>query len=73
MAEIQLLDCIIDLQSIACIWKIQQTYAQLEANPAAVSVERLYRMLRALDVDLTLAPGQQLQRIPHDAGSRRRL
>ncbi len=33
----------------------QQTYAQLEANPAAVSVERLFRVLRALDVDLTLA------------------
>jgi HTH-type transcriptional regulator/antitoxin HipB len=33
----------------------QQTYAQLEANPAAVSVERLFRVLRVLDVDLTLA------------------
>lgn len=33
----------------------QQTYAQLEANPAAASVERLFRVLRALDVDLTLA------------------
>jgi HTH-type transcriptional regulator/antitoxin HipB len=32
----------------------QQTYAQLEANPAAVSVERLFRVLRVLDVDLTL-------------------
>jgi HTH-type transcriptional regulator/antitoxin HipB len=33
----------------------QQTYAQLETNPAAVSVERLFRVLRVLDVDLTLA------------------
>jgi HTH-type transcriptional regulator/antitoxin HipB len=33
----------------------QQTYAQLEANPATVSVERLFRVLRALNVDLTLA------------------
>lgn len=32
----------------------QQTYAQLEANPAAVSVERLFKVLRMLDVDLTL-------------------
>lgn len=33
----------------------QQTYAKLEANPAAASVERLFRVLRVLDVDLTLA------------------
>ena len=32
----------------------QQTYAQLEANPAVVSVERLFRVLRVLNVDLTL-------------------
>jgi HTH-type transcriptional regulator/antitoxin HipB len=32
----------------------QQTYAQLEANPAAISVERLFRVLRVLNVDLTL-------------------
>jgi HTH-type transcriptional regulator/antitoxin HipB len=32
----------------------QQTYAQLEANPAAVSVERLFRVLRVLNVDLML-------------------
>lgn len=32
----------------------QQTYAQLEANPAAVSVDRLFRVLRALAVTLTL-------------------
>lgn len=34
----------------------QQTYAQLEANPAAVSVDRLFRVLRVLEVDLTLIP-----------------
>jgi HTH-type transcriptional regulator / antitoxin HipB len=32
----------------------QQTYAQLEANPAAVSVERLFKALRVLGVDLAL-------------------
>jgi HTH-type transcriptional regulator/antitoxin HipB len=34
----------------------QQTYAQLEADPAGVSVERLFRVLRVLGVELTLAP-----------------
>ncbi|MCC8395644.1 helix-turn-helix domain-containing protein [Paraburkholderia sp. MMS20-SJTR3] len=33
----------------------QQTYAQLEANPAAVSVERLFKVLRILRVDLKLS------------------
>ena len=33
----------------------QQTYAQLEANPSAVSVERLFRVLRVLQVDLKLS------------------
>jgi HTH-type transcriptional regulator/antitoxin HipB len=32
----------------------QQTYAQLEANPAAVSVERLFKVLRVLQVNLKL-------------------
>jgi HTH-type transcriptional regulator/antitoxin HipB len=32
----------------------QQTYAQLEANPASASVERLFRVLRLLDVEMTL-------------------
>lgn len=32
----------------------QQTYAQLEANPAIVSVERLFKVLRVLDVSLAL-------------------
>jgi HTH-type transcriptional regulator / antitoxin HipB len=34
----------------------QQTYAQLEANPAVVSMERLFKVLRVLDVDISLAP-----------------
>jgi HTH-type transcriptional regulator / antitoxin HipB len=33
----------------------QQTYAQLEANPASASVERLFKVLRALDVELWLS------------------
>ncbi|SOY46015.1 helix-turn-helix domain-containing protein [Cupriavidus taiwanensis] len=33
----------------------QQTYAELEANPAAVSVERLLRVLRVLGVELVLS------------------
>lgn len=32
----------------------QQTYAQLEANPTAISIERLFKVLRVLNVDLTL-------------------
>jgi HTH-type transcriptional regulator/antitoxin HipB len=32
----------------------QQTYAQLEANAATVSVERLFKVLRVLQVDLKL-------------------
>jgi HTH-type transcriptional regulator/antitoxin HipB len=45
----------------------QQTYAQLEANPAAVSVERLFRVLRVLDVDLTLT--QTAVRPTQDGGA----
>jgi HTH-type transcriptional regulator/antitoxin HipB len=45
----------------------QQTYAQLEANPAAVSVERLFRVLRVLDVDLTLT--QTAVRPKQDGGA----
>jgi len=33
----------------------QQTYAQLEANPASARVERLFKVLRALDVELWLS------------------
>ncbi|KMZ12201.1 hypothetical protein BHUM_04910c [Candidatus Burkholderia humilis] len=32
----------------------QQTYAQLEANPAAVSMERLFKVFRVLGVDIAL-------------------
>jgi HTH-type transcriptional regulator / antitoxin HipB len=32
----------------------QQTYAQLEANPAAASMERLFKVLRVLNVELSL-------------------
>lgn len=33
----------------------QQSYAQIEANPASTSVERLYLVLRLLGVELILA------------------
>ncbi|HEV3430164.1 MAG TPA: helix-turn-helix transcriptional regulator [Paraburkholderia sp.] len=35
----------------------QQSYAAFEANPAAASVDRLFRVLRLLAVDLHLAAG----------------
>lgn len=35
----------------------QQTYSQLEAKPEAVSVDRLFRVLRLLKVDMTLSYG----------------
>jgi HTH-type transcriptional regulator/antitoxin HipB len=35
----------------------QQSYAAFEANPAAASVERLFRVLRLLSVDMQLAVG----------------
>ncbi|MBC8747612.1 HTH-type transcriptional regulator/antitoxin HipB [Paraburkholderia sp. WC7.3g] len=41
----------------------QQTYAQLEANPAAVSVERLFRVLRVLQVDLKLTQSEPAQSV----------
>ncbi|KAG8154498.1 helix-turn-helix domain-containing protein [Burkholderia catarinensis] len=37
----------------------QQSYAQLEANPSAVSIERLFKVLNALGVHMTLALGKQ--------------
>ncbi len=33
----------------------QQSYAQLEANPASASLERLFKVLQLLEVDLILA------------------
>lgn len=35
----------------------QQSYAQLEANPSAISIERLFKVLNVLGVRLTLEPG----------------
>ncbi|WP_175702454.1 helix-turn-helix domain-containing protein [Burkholderia ambifaria] len=35
----------------------QQSYAQLEANPSAVSIERFFKVLNVLGVHLTLDPG----------------
>jgi HTH-type transcriptional regulator/antitoxin HipB len=57
----------------------QQTYAQLEANPAAVSVERLFKVLRVLQVDLKFTQGGSPQSVavedaapaPHRSPSRR--
>lgn len=34
----------------------QQAYAQLEANPAVASVERLFRVMQALQVSIDLLP-----------------
>lgn len=36
----------------------QQSYAQIEANPASTSVDRLYKILRLLNVDLVLMQAQ---------------
>jgi len=33
----------------------QQSYAQLEANPVSASLERLFKVLQLLEVDLILA------------------
>ncbi|RQT60924.1 XRE family transcriptional regulator [Burkholderia cepacia] len=37
----------------------QQSYAQLEANPSAVSIERLFKVLNTLGVRMTLALSTQ--------------
>jgi len=42
----------------------QQSYAQLEANPSAVSIERLFKVLNVLGVRLALEPGR-----PDDAAA----
>jgi HTH-type transcriptional regulator/antitoxin HipB len=42
----------------------QQSYAQLEANPSAVSIERLFKVLNVLGVRLALEPG-----MPDDAAA----
>jgi HTH-type transcriptional regulator / antitoxin HipB len=38
----------------------QQTYAQLEANPAAASVERLFKVLRVLGIELSFSAPDEL-------------
>ncbi|WP_427309678.1 helix-turn-helix domain-containing protein [Cupriavidus sp. H39] len=42
----------------------QQTYAELEANPAAASVERLLRVLRVLGVELVLSLAEAGDTVP---------
>ncbi|WP_322024645.1 helix-turn-helix transcriptional regulator [Burkholderia sp. BCC1977] len=42
----------------------QQSYAQLEANPSTVSIERLFKVLNVLGVRLALEP-----RTPDDAAA----
>ncbi|WP_174906744.1 helix-turn-helix transcriptional regulator [Burkholderia diffusa] len=44
-------------QLAASLGVTQQSYAQLEANPSAVSIERLFKVLNVLGVRLTLVPG----------------
>ncbi|MCY1225802.1 transcriptional regulator, y4mF family [compost metagenome] len=39
----------------------QQTYAELEANPASASVERLFKALRVLGVEMILSPAPDTQ------------
>lgn len=55
----------------------QQSYAQLEANPASVSVERLFKVMRLLNVELrfshTLTPSvADSETLPDVAPKRRR-
>ncbi|GLC92224.1 transcriptional regulator [Cupriavidus sp. TA19] len=45
----------------------QQTYAELEANPAAASVERLFKALRVLGVDMVLSPAPDTHAQPEPA------
>ncbi|MBP0630332.1 MULTISPECIES: helix-turn-helix transcriptional regulator [unclassified Cupriavidus] len=42
----------------------QQTYAELEANPAAASVERLFKALRVLGVEMVLSPAPEIAMQP---------
>ena len=35
----------------------QQTYARLEANPVSASIERLFKVLTVLGVEITLSSG----------------
>lgn len=49
----------------------QQSYAQFEANPAAASVERLFTVLRLLEVDMTLSHSVSPAITPKVAGHHR--
>ncbi|WP_250527460.1 helix-turn-helix transcriptional regulator [Caballeronia sp. GAWG2-1] len=42
----------------------QQTYAQLEANPAAASMERMFKVLRVLGVEMMLTDGVIADKVP---------
>ena len=44
----------------------QQSYARLEARPAAASVERLSKLLRALDAELVIHTRDDKQTIVSD-------
>ncbi|MBU9441791.1 helix-turn-helix domain-containing protein [Burkholderia multivorans] len=49
----------------------QQSYAQLEANPSAVSIERLFKVLNVLGVRLSLDPAASADVAQTAAGSAR--
>ncbi|MBR8130966.1 helix-turn-helix domain-containing protein [Burkholderia ambifaria] len=49
----------------------QQSYAQLEANPSAVSIERFFKVLNVLGVRLTLDPGTPDDAATPDVAPRR--
>ncbi len=42
----------------------QQTYARLETNPASASLERLFRVMRALGIEMHLSDMQMPQDTP---------
>lgn len=44
----------------------QQSYAQLEANPASASLERLFKVLQLLEVDLILADKPVEEKVEED-------
>ena len=44
----------------------QQSYAQLEANPSAVSIDRFFKVLNVLGVRLALEPGTPDVVLPPD-------
>jgi HTH-type transcriptional regulator/antitoxin HipB len=51
----------------------QQSYAQLEADPASVSVERLFKVMRLLNVELRLShtPSASSSETPPDIAPKR--